>query len=99
MELTNKKLAPIWNLPDPFEQLPKFPIQTVEVFGETVHCDGCGREDAVGCFYIKAERHIDLICNYCLVRQCRVSATRDSLIRVVGVAYPIREMLFKKEKK
>lgn len=91
MELTNKKLAPIWNLPDPFEHLPKFPIKTVEVFGPTVRCDSCGREDTVGCFYVKIEKAIDLMCNQCLVRQCRASATRDSLIRVVGVSYPSGE--------
>ncbi len=85
--VAQKRLTPDWSATDPFEHLPRYPMHCEMVFGSTVRCESCSRDCEV-MFYVKVEKSIDGMCQHCLLQQTRASATRDTLVRVVGVVWP-----------
>lgn len=82
-----KKLVPDWHAADPFEHLPKFPMRIEEMDGKP-QCHSCGQIDEQGVYYVRVEKHNMRLCHPCLIQQVRASATRDTLVRIIGVIYP-----------
>jgi hypothetical protein len=62
-------------------------MHCTEMFGDSVRCEGCNEENPDGALYVKVEGSVDMYCFRCIIQQVRASATRDTLMRIVGCVY------------
>lgn len=83
--------GPNWGAADPFAHLPRLPMRIEQVVPNAdgyIICGSCGRETKVCTFYVRVEGAETDMCQYCLKQQTQASATRDTLVRVVGLRIP-----------